>query len=336
MFKSKFFVIILLCLLAIMAGCGSTATTNGSTAETEGSTTTSVGNVQDSPEAVGENKSADKIKVTTTIGQIADAAKNIGGEYVEVSSLMGPGVDPHLYQATQGDLAKLDEADIIFYNGLNLEGKMNEIFEKMAKQKPTHAVGESVPRDKLKQDEDNPDQMDPHIWFDVPIWKIAVEQVRDGLIDLDPDNKQVYTENAKRYLQELDELHEYALEQIESIPKQSRLLITAHDAFSYFGSAYGLEVMGLQGLSTDAEYGLRDVQELVDVIIERQIKAVFIESSISDRSIQAVIEGAKSKGHEVSIGGELFSDAMGAEGTPEGTYVGMVTHNVNTIVEALK
>lgn len=316
MLKRNTMMLGILLLVALLAGCGK----NASTATSE--------------EAVADG--AAKIKVTTTIGQIADAVRHIGGEHVEVESLMGPGVDPHLFQATHGDLQKLDEADIIFYNGLNLEGKMNEIFEKMSAEKPTYAVAEAVPQEKLKEDEDNPEQFDPHIWFDIPLWKVAVEQVKNGLIELDPANREIYAENAEAYLLELDELHQYALEQINVIPEQSRLLITAHDAFSYFGSAYGLEVMGLQGLSTDAEYGLRDVQDLIEIIIERDIKAVFIESSISDRSIQAVIEGAKSKGHQVEIGGELFSDAMGEEGTPEGTYVGMFKHNVDTIVEALK
>lgn len=302
----------LVLVIALISGCASTGTASDR-AEPEGT-----------------------IKVTTTIAQIADAVKNIGGEYVEVTSLMGPGVDPHLYQATQGDITKLDEADIIFYNGLHLEGKMNEIFEKISKEKPTHAIGESIPQEYLKTNEADPDQFDPHIWFDISLWKIATEQVRDGLIDADPSHADEYKQNTEKYMQTLDELHVYAKEQIASIPKESRLLITAHDAFNYFGGAYDLEVMGLQGLSTDSEYGLRDVHELVDVVIERNIKAVFVETSIANRSIQAVIEGAKSKGHDISIGGELFSDAMGEEGTPEGTYLGMFKHNVDTVADALK
>lgn len=312
-------------LLILLAGC-----TNGGPADKAG--TDQANGVNET----GDHDAADLIKVTTTIAQIADAVKHIGGERVMVSSLMGPGVDPHLYQATQGDIKKLAEADIIFYNGLQLEGKMNEILETISREKPTYALGERVPTDLLKADEDNPDQYDPHIWFDIPLWKEALKQITEALIQLDPEHEAVYREHEVSYFQELDELHQYALEQIETIPEESRVLITAHDAFGYFGEAYGLEVMGLQGLSTEAEYGLRDVQELIELVISRDIKAVFIESSISERSIQAVIEGAKERGHDLVIGGELFSDAMGEEGTPEGTYVGMFKHNIDTIVGSLK
>lgn len=312
-------------LLILLAGC-----TNGGPADKAG--TDQANGVNET----GDHDAADLIKVTTTIAQIADAVKHIGGERVMVSSLMGPGVDPHLYQATQGDIKKLAEADIIFYNGLQLEGKMNEILETISREKPTYALGERVPTELLKADEDNPDQYDPHIWFDIPLWKEALKQITEALIQLDPEHEAVYREHEASYFQELDELHQYALEQIETIPEESRVLITAHDAFGYFGEAYGLEVMGLQGLSTEAEYGLRDVQELIELVISRDIKAVFIESSISERSIQAVIEGAKERGHDLVIGGELFSDAMGEEGTPEGTYVGMFKHNIDTIVGSLK
>lgn len=312
-------------LLILLAGC-----TNGGPADKAG--TDQANGVNET----SDHDAADLIKVTTTIAQIADAVKYIGGERVMVSSLMGPGVDPHLYQATQGDIKKLAEADIIFYNGLQLEGKMNEILETISREKPTYALGERVPTDLLKADEDNPDQYDPHIWFDIPLWKEALKQITEALIQLDPEHEAVYREHEASYFQELDELHQYALEQIETIPEESRVLITAHDAFGYFGETYGLEVMGLQGLSTEAEYGLRDVQELIELVISRDIKAVFIESSISERSIQAVIEGAKERGHDLVIGGELFSDAMGEEGTPEGTYVGMFRHNIDTIVGSLK
>jgi manganese/zinc/iron transport system substrate-binding protein len=277
-----------------------------------------------------------KIQVTTTIGQIADIVKNVGGEHVEVTPLMGPGVDPHLYQASQGDIQKLSEADMIFYNGLHLEGKMGEIFEKMAKEKPTIAIAEAIPKEKLIKSADGSNAYDPHVWFDIDLWSIAVEKVRDELIKFDPKHEEDYKRNAESYLKSLEELKTYAEEQIAQIPEESRVLITAHDAFGYFGHAYGIEVMGLQGLSTDSEYGLKDVQALVDTIVSRNIKAVFIESSISEKSINAVVEGAKKRGHTVSIGGELFSDAMGEEGTEEGTYVGMYRHNIDTIVSALK
>lgn len=283
-----------------------------------------------------EKEANDKLVVTTTIGQIADGVKNIGGEKVEVQSLMGPGTDPHLYKATQGDMAKLERADVIFYNGLHLEGKILDVLEKINAKKPTYAIAESIGEEALLEDAEDSSAIDPHVWFDIDLWKQALEQVRDGLIEADPDNETYYKENAENYFKELDELKAYAVEQMGSIPDTQRVLVTAHDAFGYFGAAFNMEVMGLQGLSTEAEYGLGDVQDLVDTLVEKEIKAVFVESSISERSINAVIEGAKQKGHEVVIGGELYSDAMGEEGTEEGTYIGMYKHNVKTIAESLK
>lgn len=280
-------------------------------------------------------KSNDKVEVTTTTGQVADAVKNIGGDKVEVTSLMGPGVDPHLYQASQGDIKKLHDSDIIFYSGLHLEGKMGEIFEKMSNDKPTVAVANSIPEDMLLS-ANSANTHDPHVWFDIQAWIHVIDEVEKELTKLSPDNEPLFKENAANYKKELMEMDQYAKEQINTIPKESRVLVTAHDAFKYFGHAYGLEVMGLQGLSTDSEYGLKDVQALVDLLVERNIKAVFIESSISEKSINAVVEGAKEQNHEVIIGGELFSDAMGEEGTEEGTYIGMFKHNVDTIVSSLK
>lgn len=277
-----------------------------------------------------------KIKITTTIGQIGDIAKNIGKDHVTVDALMGPGIDPHLYKASQGDINKLSNADIIFYNGLHLEGKMGDIFAKMKDEKPTYAVAEAIPEDMLLVDQANSAAVDPHVWFDIEIWKYAVKEVRDGLIEFDPEHKSDYEKNTEAYLEELTALQKEAQERINEIPEESRVLVTAHDAFQYFGQAYGMEVKGLQGLSTDSEYGLRDVQDLVNVLADRNIKAVFIESSISERSINAVVEGSKEKGHQVVIGGELFSDAMGEEGTQEGTYTGMYRHNIETITESLK
>lgn len=274
-----------------------------------------------------------KIKVTTTIGMIADVVENVGKDYVEVTGLMGPGVDPHLYKASQGDIAKLEEADIIFYNGLNLEGKMTDMFVRMARNKPTIAVTEYIEESSLFEVNDH---ADPHVWFDVKLWMKAVESIRDGLIDLDPEHKSEYEKNAQEYLVKMEELDTYAKKQLSTVPKESRVLVTAHDAFGYFGKAYDIEVTGLQGISTDSEYGLKDVQSMVDMLVNRKIKAVFVESSIPKDSIEAVVEGAKAKGHQVSIGGELFSDAMGEDGTEEGTYLGMVKHNVDTIVNALK
>ncbi|WP_234447061.1 metal ABC transporter solute-binding protein, Zn/Mn family [Virgibacillus salexigens] len=276
------------------------------------------------------------VEIVTTTAQIGDITKNIGGELVEVNSLMGPGVDPHLYKAVQGDIQNMTSADIIFYNGLHLEGQMGEIFEEMKKEKPTIPVAERIPEDKLLADPDSPDVSDPHVWFDINLWKYAAEAVRDGLIELDPSNEETYVKNTEAYLEELDKLNEYAMDRFEEIPEESRVLVTAHDAFNYFGEAYGFEVLGLQGLSTESDYGVNDIQRIIDVLVKRNIKGVFVESSVSERSINAVVEGAKEEGHDVSIGGELYSDAMGEEGTEEGTYIGMFRHNVETIVESLK
>jgi manganese/zinc/iron transport system substrate-binding protein len=289
-----------------------------------------------SKQTSNEESTNGKIIVTTTIGQIADAVQNIGGDKVVVNSLMGPGTDPHLYKATQGDIAKLEKADIIFYSGLHLEGKMLDVLERINKTKPTYAIAEAIDKKSLLSADGDSNAYDPHVWFDINLWKQALEEVKLGLIKADPDNKDYYEENAEKYFTKLDELNAYAAEEMAQIPEEQRVLVTAHDAFGYFGKAFNMEVMGLQGLSTDSEYGLGDVQNLVGTLVKRNIKAVFVESSISERSINAVIEGAKKKGHEVKIGGELFSDAMGEEGTEEGTYIGMYKHNVKTILEAIK
>jgi manganese/zinc/iron transport system substrate-binding protein len=286
----------------------------------------------------GKDGESGKLRVTATTGMIADAAANVGGEHVIVTGLMGPGIDPHLYKASQGDVKKLDGADIIFYNGLHLEGKMGEIFEKLEQRKPVVAVSANIEESLLHGDPAAKGEAvhDPHIWFNVKLWMSAVETIRDTLSEKDPQNAAAYEQNAASYLSELEKLDQYAKEQIAQIPEKSRILVTAHDAFGYFGEAYGLQVTGLQGMNTMSEYGSKDVSELRDFLVKNEIKAVFIESSVSSKSIQSVIEGARTLGHEVSIGGELFSDAMGDEGTVEGTYIGMVRHNVDTIVKALK
>lgn len=249
---------------------------------------------------------------------------------------MGPGVDPHLYKATQGDLQVLEDADIIFYNGLALEGKMSDIFEKMQKDKSVVAIGEVVPKDRILNDEAHPELFDPHIWFDIEVWKLATHEITKSLTEEFSTDGDQFAENERKFFEELDELNGWTKERISEIPEEQRVLVTAHDAFNYFGESNGMEVRGLQGLSTDAEYGLKDIQNIVNFLVEQNIKAVFIESSVSDKAMNAVIEGAKEKGHTIQIGGELYSDAMGAEGTEEGTYIGMYKHNVNTIVDSLK
>ncbi len=278
----------------------------------------------------------DKIRIVTTTGMIADAVINIAGDTLEVEALMGPGVDPHLYKATQGDLKKLTSADLVLYNGLRLEGKMGEILEKLGRIKPVIAVGTAIDTNQLLSSPLFHNAYDPHIWFDVSIWKQVVNKINKSLQEFDPVHADYYHRNSGKYLQRLDSLHQEVKTQIARIPPDQRVLITAHDAFEYFGRAYNIEVRGLQGLSTLTEFGLKDITDLVKYIIERQIKAVFTETSISERSIRAVVEGCKQRGHNVRIGGSLYSDAMGAKNTPEGTYIGMVNANVQTITRALK
>ncbi|WP_107924425.1 metal ABC transporter solute-binding protein, Zn/Mn family [Lysinibacillus parviboronicapiens] len=274
--------------------------------------------------------------VVATTGQIADAIKEISGDHLTVSALMGPGVDPHLYKATQSDLTKLDKAEVIFYNGLHLEGQMLDIFEQMAKDKTVLAVGEKLDEQHLLASDNDAMLHDPHIWFNIELWKQVVAAISDTLAEEYPAYKADFETNEAAYLKKLEELQTYAKDRVSEIPEDQRILVTAHDAFNYFGASQGFDVRGLQGLSTDSEYGVKDVQEMVDFLVENNIKAIFVESSVSDKAMNAVIEGAKQKGHNIVIGGELFSDAMGAEGTTEGTYIGMYHHNIDTIVDALK
>lgn len=278
------------------------------------------------------------LRVVTTTGMLADMAKDILGENGEVTALMGPGVDPHLYKATQSDLSRLQEADLIIYNGLHLEGKMGEILEKLERipGKAIFNAGEQCDKARLISIDDTGQNFDPHIWFDVSLWSEIVNPLANSLTSLRPDLESDFKKRADSKVESLDSLHQWVKMEIESLPAEQRILITAHDAFEYFGRAYGIEVKGLQGISTLSEAGIRDVKELVDLIVERKIKAVFIESSVPVRDIEAVAAGCLERGHEVRIGGTLFSDAMGAEGTPEGTYRGMVIHNVRTMKEGLQ
>ena len=276
-----------------------------------------------------------KLRIVTTTGMVTDLVKNVGGERVEVTGLMGPGVDPHLYKASAGDVQRLTSAQLIFYNGLHLESKMGDILAKMSGNTKTVAVTDAVDRSLLLTPPEFEGQYDPHLWFDVMLWMKAVGKVRDTLSEFDSDNTRMYWSNAERYLAKLAELHEYVKAQAERVPPDKRVIVTAHDAFNYFGNAYGFEVRGLQGISTATEAGIADVQALATFIAERRIPAIFVESSVSTRSLEAVKAAVKSKGFAVKIGGELFSDAMGNEGTPEGTYIGMVRHNIDTIVTAL-
>ncbi len=282
------------------------------------------------------NLEAEPLKVVTTTGMIADIARNLTGDKGTVKSLMGAGVDPHLYKATHGDLGLLRSADIIFYNGLHLEGKMAEILEQLGRTKTCVPVSQDIPKERLRFPDAFGGHADPHIWFDVSLWIQASETMAKALSAKDPANQSAYEKNLAQYISKLAELHTEVKTEIATIPKAGRVLLTAHDAFGYFGLAYDIEVMGLQGVSTASEFGLYDIARLVDLVIERKIKAIFVESSVPKKFVLALQEGVQAKGHQVAIGGELFSDAMGTEGTLEGTYIGMVKHNVETIVKALK
>ena len=275
------------------------------------------------------------INAVTTTGMIADAVERIGGSYVKVTGLMGPGVDPHLYKASEGDIQRLMNADIIFYNGLNLEGKMGDIFVKMARTRPVVALTDNLNPEMLREPPEFQGHYDPHVWFDVKLWAETLPMIAEGLADLDPKHADEFRRNMKAYREELLHLDQWCRDTIAKIPAPQRVLVTAHDAFGYFGRAYNIHVVALQGISTVSEFGLKDVQRLVDLIVDRKIKAVFVESIIPQRSIEAVVEGVRKRRHDVIIGGTLFSDAMGKPGTPEGNYIGMVRANVTTITNAL-
>ncbi|OAK75796.1 manganese transporter [Lederbergia galactosidilytica] len=293
-----------------------------------------VGCSGDKKKEVGATDNEGKINIVTTIAQIAEPVAIIGGEHVKVESLMGPGVDPHLYKATQGDIKKLEQSDIVLYSGLNLEGNMTEAFENIRKKKTVSAISEAISEDKLLNDEDG--ATDPHVWFDIELWKTSLEEATKTLKEYAPDYADDFEKNKEEYFAKLDELLEESKAKISEIPKEKRVLVTAHDAFGYFGRAYDIDVVGLQGLSTEDEIGISDIDDTIEIIMEHNVPSVFVESSVNQNSINAVIEGAKKKGLEINLGGELYSDAMGNEGTEEGTYIGMYQYNVNTIFEALQ
>jgi manganese/zinc/iron transport system substrate-binding protein len=275
------------------------------------------------------------VKAVATTGMITDIVQNVGGERVQVTGLMGPGIDPHLYKATAGNVTTLMDADVIFYNGLHLEAQLGEVLEEMQARTVTVAVAEGIDKSLLLSPPEFEGAYDPHVWMDVSLWMEAVKAVRDALAELDPTHSEIYQANADRYLDELEDLHQYVLSLSETLPTDQRVLITAHDAFNYFGRAYGFEVRGLQGISTVAEPSTADVQELAAFIVERRIPALFVETSVPVRTIEAVRAAVQAQGFEVRLGGELFSDAMGDSGTPQGTYIGMIRHNMDTIVGSL-
>lgn len=271
-----------------------------------------------------------------TIGMVADVVRHVGGGCVEVTQLMGPGVDPHLYRASEGDVLTLLDSDLVFYSGLHLEARLAEIFERMGESgiKTAIAVADDIPPERRLNDPQY-NQADPHAWMDVELWSYTVGAARDGLSAHDPAHADYYAANADAYLAELAALDAYIHEQIQRVPEQQRVLVTAHDAFQYFGHGYAIEVFAPQGITTATEAGVNDIRRTIELLVSRGIPAVFVESSVPPDIVEAIIAGAAAQGHEVRIGGELFSDAMGANGTPEGTYIGMIRHNVDTIVSAL-
>ena len=274
--------------------------------------------------------------IAATTGMVADVARAVAGDRAEVVGLMGPGVDPHLYKPTRSDVERLMDADVIFYNGLLLEGKMTDTLVRAATSgKPVHAVTELLDDSYLLEPEEFEGHHDPHVWMDPEAWAKTLGVVRDALAAADPSGEADYAANAASQDARIAELDDYARRVLGSVPEESRVLVTAHDAFNYFGKRYGFEVVGIQGISTESEAGVRDIEQLVDLLVDRNIGAVFVESTVSQRNIDALIAGAGARGHTVTIGGELFSDAMGDAGTYEGTYIGMIDHNVTTIARAL-
>lgn len=285
--------------------------------------------------ASGAASASEKTSIVATTGMIADAVKQVGGDRVTVTALMGPGVDPHTYRQTRSDIAAMLKAKAVFWHGLYLEAQLEDFLRDLGKRKTVVAVAEGLPKEQLLSNKDYPGRYDPHVWMDPRLWKGVVGAARDALIALDPDGADTFKANADRHLAEIDALARYADTAFATVPERSRVLVTAHDAFGYFGKAYGYEVLGIQGISTESEAGLKQIEGLIEIIVRKKIGAIFVESSVSDRNVRALIEGAAAKGHTVVIGGELYSDAMGAPGTYEGTYIGMIDHNTTVITRAL-
>lgn len=283
-------------------------------------------------------KESGKMKVVATTTMLTDLSKQIGGDKVEVSGLMKAGVDPHLYQASAGDVDAMNKADIVVYNGVHLEGKMGAIFDNLAKnKKPMIRVSDGLDKSTLLDfEEDGEKTKDPHIWFSVNNWKKAAGEVCKGFFAKDPQNKSYYEANLKAYLAKLDDLDKEIKKEVATVPESARVLVTAHDAFAYFARDYGFEVKGIQGISTASEAGTSDISELARFIADHKIKAVFVESSVPHKTIESLQAAVKANGFDVSIGGELYSDSLGDESTKEGTYIGMYEHNIKTITGALR
>jgi len=276
-----------------------------------------------------------RLKVLATVGMVADVVRQIGGDDVEVVQLMGSGVDPHLYKATRDDVRQIMTADLIFTSGLMLEGRLEDTFNKISRSRPLFAMTSRLQKEMLLSQPEAEAHPDPHVWMDVAAWANCLDVLVEGLSQKIPAQAEVFRSRADTYRQTLVALHEYGFTSMASIPEERRVLVTSHDAFSYFGRAYGLEVIGVQGLSTESEAGLQRINELVDLLVSRKVAAVFVESSVPQKNMLALIDGAKSRGHDVKIGGELYSDAMGPRDSYEGTYVGMLDHNFTTVARAL-
>lgn len=304
-----------LALLAIVAAAGCSESTSSGKEAT----------VEDRP-----------IRVVTTVNFLADMAGRIGGDRVEVESLMGPGVDPHLYKASAGDVGTLRDADVVLYGGLELEGRMADLLEELSAERRTVAVTEEMPRERLLRPAEFEGRYDPHVWFDVPLWRDAARRIAAELRDVDPAHAAEYDRRLRAYLRELRDLHAEVRRLLEGIPERSRVLITSHDAFNYFGRRYGFDVVAIQGISTQTEATTADIERVAGVIADRAVRSVFIESSVPRQTIEAVIAAAREEGQDTGLGGELFSDAAGDEGSPDGTYVGMVRHNARLIAEGLR
>jgi len=302
----------LIALSLILTGCSDT--------DTADSTTT---------------KADTRYNIVTTTGMITDIVERIAGDRADVQGLMSSGIDPHLYQPTRNDIQSLMKADIVLYSGLHLEGKMIDAFERVSKVTKVFAVTDSLDRDQLFSPPEFDGHHDPHVWMDPLAWKQVAQFIHATLVEHDPESKEHYDANMAQLTADIDALHTYASDALGSIPQEQRVLVTAHDAFSYFGRRYNFQVVGIQGISTESEAGIRDIERIVDLLVTRKIAAVFVETTVSERNIRALIAGAKDRGHTVTIGGSLFSDAMGKEDTYEGTYIGMIDHNITLIAKAL-
>lgn len=286
--------------------------------------------------AIGPGEMPYPAKVSATIGMVADLVRTVGRQHVDVSQICGPGVDPHLHKATRDDVQLLMSSDMIFYSGLMLEGKMSDTLTKMSQSKPVIPVTEYLDAETLLEPEDFKGHYDPHVWNDVSAWSKCAEVIRDELSKAMPNHAADFAANAKDLQQELVKLHEYGTRAIATVPEGSRVLVTSHDAFNYFGRAYGLEVLGVQGLSTESEAGLQRINDLIDLLVEKNVRSVFVENSVSAKGVRALVEGAQARGHEVEIADkELYSDAMGPDDSYEGTYIGMLDHNITVVTRGL-